>query len=109
VNSIFWGDTASVEGQEIYNSEGALLPDISYSDIEGCNPWDTGIGTDRGGNIDYDPYLDLSYHLMQLSKCIDAGDPDSSTARGFPAYDMDGQVRPNGEAYDIGTDEYYAR
>ena len=69
--------------------------DIIYSDIEGGWP---GIG-----NINADPLFmgNGNYHLSAGSPCIDAG-----TADGAPAYDIDGDARPQGAGYDIGSYEY---
>jgi hypothetical protein len=41
------------------------------------------------------------YHLMDGSPAIDAGTPHSA-----PAFDIDGDARPQGDGYDIGADEY---
>jgi parallel beta-helix repeat protein len=70
VNSIFWGDTASVEGNEIKLEGNAF--NVNYSDIQGGFP--------GNGNIDEDPlFVDPQngvYYLQDGSPCIDAGDPD---------------------------------
>ncbi len=67
-----------------------------YSLIEG--------GAEGEGNLDADPeFVDSSadnYHLQPTSPCIDAGDPKTSVTD-----DIDGDVRPQGEAPDIGADE----
>ena len=57
-NCVLWGNTASSEGNEIYNQGTNITPIISYCDIAGClggGAWDTSLGTDGGGNIDADP------------------------------------------------------
>ncbi|HID29687.1 MAG TPA: hypothetical protein EYP19_06730, partial [Desulfobacterales bacterium] len=41
------------------------------------------------------------YHLQADSPCIDAG-----TSHGAPDTDMDGNLRPNGEGYDMGAYEF---
>ena len=94
VNSILWGDTAGDGSHEIYESGDS--PDINYSDVQGG--WATGTG-----NIDVDPSFvgGGDYHLTSTSLCIDAGDP-----AGGPADDIDGDVRPQHAAYDMGSDEY---
>jgi len=79
INTIFWGDSASIPYKEIYTS-GSVL-DISYSNIEDT-VW-SGIG-----NISIDPLFrdptNGDFHLMSIacddsadSPCIDAGHPDS--------------------------------
>jgi len=42
-----------------------------------------------------------NYHLKRSSPCIDTG-----TSVGAPDTDIDGDLRPQGEGYDIGADEY---
>jgi len=42
-----------------------------------------------------------NYHLKKSSPCIDAG-----TSVGAPDTDIDGDLRPQGEGFDIGADEY---
>ncbi|MBI4652066.1 hypothetical protein HY745_12485 [Candidatus Desantisbacteria bacterium] len=41
------------------------------------------------------------YHLNSNSPCIDQG-----TDAGAPSDDIDGEDRPNGTGYDMGSDEY---
>ncbi len=96
VNSILWGNTAEVEGDEIYQASGYI--NISYSDIGGGWP-----GT---GNMDGDPEFinpdEGDYHLKAGSKCIDQG-------RDMPSIDVDfeGDPRPSfkTQGFDIGADE----
>ena len=51
-------------------------------------------------NIEGDPLLDATWHIMSGSPCIDSG-----TATEAPPDDFDGDTRPNGSAVDIGPDE----
>jgi hypothetical protein len=53
------------------------------------------------GNISADPMLDATFHLLPNSPCRNAG-----TANGAPAFDFDGNPRPQEMVYDIGADEY---
>lgn len=78
-NSILWGDSATDIGPEIYNS--SATPIFTESDIQGCggsSSWDTGCGSDGGGNLDTNPMFkspaggDLS--LQSGSPVIDEGD-----------------------------------
>ncbi|MEW6608338.1 MAG: right-handed parallel beta-helix repeat-containing protein [bacterium] len=89
VNSILWGDTP----EEIYLSLSSI--DITYSDIQG--------GYAGEGNIDADPLFvgGGDYHLTADSPCIDTG-----TSANAPADDIDGDIRPQGAGYDMGSDEY---
>jgi hypothetical protein len=70
VNSIFWGDSASVNGHEIVLA-GSIFS-VTYTDVMG--------GFSGNGNINADPmFVDPEngdFHLQEGSPCIDAGDPD---------------------------------
>ncbi len=94
VNSILWGDTVGGSVNEIY-LDGTTSIHITYSDIE--EGWE---GT---GNIDADPLFvgGGDYHLTASSPCIDTG-----TSVGAPPDDIDGDARPQGSGYDMGSDEY---
>ena len=92
INCILWGD----EPDEVYNT-GSLAPTIHYSDVEG--------GWLGFGNIDEDPLFTdpgaADYHLGALSPCIDSG-----TDSGAPDDDFEGDLRPAGDGWDMGADEY---
>ena len=81
-NSILWGDAPD----EIYVEDGAGLPLVTYSDVQG--------GYEGDNNIDQEPDFvapdagDL--HLQPDSPCIDAGDND---APDLTSYDIDGNPR----------------
>jgi parallel beta helix pectate lyase-like protein len=55
------------------------------------------------GNISEDPLFvgTGDYHLNAGSACIDTG-----TSVGAPDIDIDGEIRPYGSGYDMGSDEY---
>ncbi len=79
-NSILWNNSAVVNGPAIYNTPGAHLPTISYSDIQGSfieGVWDPLLGIDGGHNIDANPLLDDStfgdLFIAAGSPAIDAG------------------------------------
>jgi hypothetical protein len=88
-NSIFWGNTAFVDGPQIHLFSEDSDPDFDYCDIEGGID---SIGTWYGGaiylnyegsytnNIDIDPdftTLDIYLYLLDDgSPCIDEGNPD---------------------------------
>lgn len=57
--------------------------------------------TGSTANINADPQLDATYHLLMASPCRNAG-----TATGAPALDFDANMRPQEMVYDIGADEY---
>ncbi len=94
-NTIFWGNAAEYNGDQIYNYSSTPL--ISYSNIQGSggsgSAWDTGLGTDGGGNIDADPLFvvppNVDLHLGPGSPAIDTG-----TNSGCPLTDLDGVPRP---------------
>ncbi len=102
-NTILWGNTADGSPDEISVSEGSLI-DITYSDIQGGDPDNPGSPYPGIGNIDpCDPAFagNGDYHLTDSSCCIDTG-----TDVGAPDYDIDGDIRPYGDGYDMGADEF---
>lgn len=98
-NSILWGDSGFIEGNEISSPGGSIS--VVYSDVEGGWPGE--------GNIDSDPLFVSgplgAYYLSQTaagqpqsSPCLDAGDPETDpwgwdmfTTRTDQEFD-DGQV-----------------
>jgi len=105
-NVIMWGNTATHDGQGIYNT--SSNPTISYSNIQNCGSssgvWVIACGTNGGGNIAGDPLFvdadgadntpgtaDDNLRLQLTSPAIDAGDnvavPVSVTT------DLDGNPR----------------
>jgi len=54
------------------------------------------------GNIQANPLLDPTWHLMALSPCRNTG-----LTVGTPVRDFDAQARPNELLFDIGADEFY--
>ena len=84
-NCILWG-----------NDDDLVNLTATYSDIEDGDPGE--------GNITADPLFVGSgdYHLTASSPCKDTG-----TSEGAPKYDIDGDPRPKGAGYDMGSDEYF--
>ena len=70
-NSIFWGNTAGDDIDQIHRANGVL--DVSYSDVQG--------GYTGEGNIDADPNFtdpeNDDYTLQWPSPCINTGNPSS--------------------------------
>ncbi len=88
-NSIFWGNSANNEGNQVYLHVTNADPFISWSDVQGGSNAFGGAGA--GLNYDANRYqnnIDLSplfvdsanadYHLRSCSPCVDSGDPVSS-------------------------------
>lgn len=82
-------------------ANGAAIPQIgsggtaTHSNIQGI--------ASTSGNIDADPaFFPGSHHLRPGSPCIDAGSPSSSAW----GQDLDGDVRIQGAAVDMGADEF---
>ena len=104
-NCILWNNHAW-SGKEIWAGTHARPStlSVSFSDIEG-GPQTIHIEEDcelawLDGNIDSDPIFSDDYHLSPGSPCIDAG-----TVTGVYT-DIDGELRPDGAAIDMGADEY---
>jgi len=110
-NVILWGDSASGDGPEIQNA--SATPSINHSVVQGSGgsggSWDTGLGTDGGGNLDADPSLAaLAYNggplptmaLLAGSSAIDTGE-DADCA----PYDARLITRPRGLHCDMGAYE----
>jgi hypothetical protein len=111
-NSIFWGNEAAgmFSAHEAYAWIGAsntfsftnsavMNTQNNFSTSEGSIDFDANC-------IDEDPqFVDSDngdYHLKSTSPAIDEG-----TSTDAPADDIDGDVRPQGSGYDMGSDEYY--
>lgn len=100
-NTIVWGNSG-----DIYIDGGSSV-NVSYSDIEGGYPGGFEGGTVNwgSGNINLTPLFSNAasgdYHLQLGSPCIDAG-----TSSGAPVTDIDGDSRPQGLGYEMGSDEY---
>ncbi len=88
-NSIFYFDSGL---QEIY---GGNPTTVTYSNVMG--------GFTGDGNIDEDPQFAAGgdFHLSASSPCIDIASPDVA-----PGIDLDEELRPQGNGYDMGADEF---
>lgn len=86
-NSIFYFNSGL---EEIYGTA-----TVVYSNVRG--------GFTGEGNIDENPQFATGgdYHLLGNSPCIDMASPDDA-----PDIDLDGELRPQGNGYDMGADEY---
>jgi hypothetical protein len=103
-NCIVWGNTATLEGPQIAVKSYSSL-DIGYSNVEGgeaLSQVEPVASLNWGeGNIDADPLFsqDGDHHLAVTSPCIDIG-MDAGVYE-----DIDGDPRPQGTGYDMGSDE----
>jgi len=102
INTILWGNSATVSGNEIKLYNGGNVT-VRYSNVTG--------GWTGEGNIDSDPLLaDTLFHLSDSSPCIGAG-IDSIEINGAwyyaPPFCFEGNPRPNplGSKPDIGACE----
>ena len=102
VNSIVYGNTALIEGGDLYAA--VSTPTVTYTCASDFSKWTAGAGigcTTRAPN--FDP--ENPYHLTALSTgCIDAGDGSLAWLEG--ALDLDWQPRVAGEAVDMGCYEF---
>ncbi|HJX38325.1 MAG TPA: choice-of-anchor Q domain-containing protein, partial [Anaerolineae bacterium] len=130
-NAILWGN-AALTGTQVYNDNST--PTISYSLVQDSGgsggTWDSGLGTDGGGNIEHDPRFvdadgpddtvgtpDDDLRLQAASPAIDAGrnealpqdtldlDADRNRAEKLP-FDLDGRPRVRGGTVDMGAYEW---
>ncbi len=114
VNCIVWGNNSSgcqSGGSASWDpvSDGGM----SYSDWQGLPNADCS-AADSNNNIDCDPdFVNAGsgdYHLVSMSKCIDAG--NSFPTAGLPSLDIDREDRTQngdgqgGSEVDMGVDEY---
>jgi parallel beta-helix repeat protein/predicted outer membrane repeat protein len=115
LNCILWGnaDIGSMgHGTQIY----AGAPIVSYSCIQGSWPGEGNIDADpffvesgywdaNGTQADYDDFwVEGDYHLLPVSPCIDAGDPDYIPEPNET--DLDGKPRVINGRIDMGAYEY---
>jgi parallel beta-helix repeat protein len=103
-NTILYGDWARNNDE---NEIGGNPVSITYSNIWQANY--AGINNNISANplfVNPRPYTEApttagDYHLQPNSPCIDIG-----TSVGAPSDDIDGDSRPQGTGYDMGSDEY---
>jgi len=106
LNCILWDDVAP-RGAEILLVGSSNLY-VGFSDVKG-GKMAAYVGTGssliwENGNIDKAPLFvgERDYHLTAMSPCIDGGIDTGVYS------DIDGDMRPYGFGYDIGSDEYVA-
>lgn len=97
-NSIIWGNTATWNGPEIFDSLGTV--DVTYCCVNGG--W-TGTGNIPDNPLFVDAAAD-DFHLPEDSPCRDTGD---SLAAGIQSNDFEGDPRVWDSAVDMGCDEFH--
>ncbi|HET7541197.1 MAG TPA: hypothetical protein VFK05_15070 [Polyangiaceae bacterium] len=115
LNSIFWGNTATVQGSQVFNA-GSVA-----STVRACNVQDSGF-TGASGNIDQNPLFvsttagALDLRLQSGSPCVNSGanadlgldaldlDSDGNLSESLPL-DLLGKARVQGTALDMGAYE----
>ncbi|MCP4257484.1 MAG: hypothetical protein GY774_08145 [Planctomycetes bacterium] len=106
-NCILWGNIARKNGTDLALERGndPSIMTVSYSNVAGgSRAVHVGSGSVlnwNSGNIDANPLLTPNGHLILGSPCIDAG-----TDSNIPSLDRDNENRPDGDASDIGSDEF---
>jgi len=109
VNSIVWGNAKGPCGYDFTTNKSVCQKSQIYTDQEG-GVTVTHSNVEEGfageGNLDADPLLDDTYHLLADSPCTDGGTDDTGTYPGLPSKDIDGQDRPQDAGFDMGADEY---
>ncbi|MGZ3863694.1 MAG: right-handed parallel beta-helix repeat-containing protein [Bacteroidia bacterium] len=119
-NCIVYGNTAAVDGSEIYLQTQASQPNFYYCDVEGgvgafglngnvylgtysncinSNPQFTS--PTAGSGTVYNGYT-ADWTLQNTSPCINSGKPSGP----YPSSDLAGNPRVSGPAIDIGAYEY---
>ena len=106
-NSVFFNDSAGMDGAEIYLNHYLDTIDIAYCNIDLALIY--GNTYDLGGNISEDPgFLDDTCHIDEDSPCVNKG-ADSvyidATWYYSPQTDYEGTPRPWSNGVDIGADE----
>jgi len=110
-DSILWGDTADVEGPEIYlwgTAPDGITFSLDYNDLEGGLDAivfeGIGVYNEPVGNIAEDPEFihAPAYHVPCCSPVVNAGTPDVIP---IDETDIDGQFRVMDGRYDMGADE----
>jgi predicted outer membrane repeat protein len=110
-NSIFFNDSAGMDGPEIYLNHYLDTLDIAFSTID--QELIYGNVYDGGGNINGDPLFDDSelLTLLEESPCIDFGTQTYICRHGnihlCPQFDILGIPRPQHNSFDIGAYESF--
>lgn len=119
-NTIFWGNTTSAYGTQVFLTDEASDPDFYYCDVQGGSTafelnGNFYIGTYQN-NVDTNPLfvspsggsgtgfngVTANWSLQSNSPCIDSGDPNGT----YPPNDILGNNRVAGNNIDIGAYEY---
>jgi predicted outer membrane repeat protein len=102
-NNIIWGNSAGGNGADVWLAGTGSRKTFRYNDVHGMyGVWDIADNLLDVAPVFFDP-VNGDYHLRSTSPCLDAG---TNGAPSIPPLDLDGNVRTNGVAVDLGCYEF---
>jgi hypothetical protein len=102
-NNIIWGNSAAGNGADVWLAGTGSRKTFRYNAVHGMyGVWDIADNLLDVAPAFFDP-VNGDYHLRVTSPCLDAG---TNGAPSIPALDLDGNIRTNGVAVDLGCYEF---